>query len=201
MESAALGRFESGCDGETVWETSMQGPSIKKGPERAVQLREADFDSWPNWKKYYKSATTTGADSVAGRPTWKVGMVPMEGAPDTLWFDQGNGLLLKMSTKLQTDMGQVPVDTYLEDYRDACGTRMPFRTRQVIAGGVQELMLTTDSVACNPEVPMDRFALPAEIKALLEKAKTEGATPAPDEKGKTGETTPAPAPATKSEGK
>jgi hypothetical protein len=47
-------------------------------------------------------------------------------------------------------------------------------------GGMQEMIYITDSVVCNAEVPKDRFALPAEIKALLEKSKT---GEAPAEKG------------------
>jgi hypothetical protein len=176
MESPALGTMESGCDGSTVWDnSSMVGPSVKKGPERAVQLREADFDNWPNWKKYYKSATTAGADTVAGQATWKVEMVPLEGTPETMWMDQATGLLLKTSMKIQSEMGEVSVDAFMEDYREVCGMKIPFRTRQVMMGGMQEMVVTTDSVACDPVVPKDRFALPAEIKALLDKPKTEEA--------------------------
>jgi hypothetical protein len=47
-------------------------------------------------------------------------------------------------------------------------------------GGMQEMVSTTDSVACNPSLPNDRFDPPAEIKALLAKPKTEEA---PAEKG------------------
>ncbi len=181
MESPALGTMESGCDGSTVWENSaMAGPSVKKGSERAMQLREADVDNWPNWKTYYKSATTVGADTVAGQATWKVEMVPLEGFPETMWMDQATGLLLKTSMKVQSEMGEVPMEVFMEDYREVCGMKIPFRTRQVMMGGMQEMVTTTDSVACNPVVPKDRFDLPAEIKALLEKPKTEDA---PAEKG------------------
>jgi hypothetical protein len=185
MESAALGKMESGCDGTTVWENSaMTGPSVKKGPERAMMLREADFDSWQNWKKYYKSATTTGPDSVSGQATWKIEMVPLEGIPETIWVDQATGLLLKTSMKVQSEMGEVPIEVFFEDYREACGTKMPFRTRQVMMGGMQEMVITTDSVACNPAVPKDRFALPAEIQALVNKAKTEETPAAKEGEGK-----------------
>jgi hypothetical protein len=174
MESPALGKMESGCDGTTVWENSaMTGPSVKSGAERAMQLREADFDNWLNWKMYYKSVTTAGADTMAGQATWKVEMVPLEGSPETIWIDQATGLLLKTSMKVQSEMGEVPIETFHEDYREVCGMKIPFRTRQVMMGGMQEMVSTTDSVACNPAVPKDRFDLPVEIKALLEKPKTE----------------------------
>jgi hypothetical protein len=176
MESAAIGKIESGCDGSTVWEISEEaGPKLKRGPERMMQLREADFDSWPNWKKYYKSATTAGADTVAGQMAWKVQMVPMEGPPETKWMDQATGLLLKTSMRRQTQQGEIPVEIFYEDYREVCGMKIPFRTREVAMPGIPEIFSTIDSVACNPSVPKDRFDLPAEIKAVLERAKTEKA--------------------------
>ncbi len=191
MESAALGKSENGCDGVTVWENSaMLGPSIKRGAERAVQLREADFDNWINWRRYYKSATTAGADTVNGRAAWKIEMVPVEGLPETMWVDQATGLSVKNAMTMQTEMGDVPVETFLEDYREVCGVKMPFRLRQVMMGGMQEMITTTDSMACNPPVPEGRFALPTEIQTLLEKSKsadtpaaTEPAKETPAEKG------------------
>jgi outer membrane lipoprotein-sorting protein len=203
LESSALGKTESVCDGSMVWETSqMTGPSLKNGPDRALQLREADFDRWPNWTKYYKSATTAGADSVAGKATWKVEMVPFEGPPETKWMDQTTGLLLKTSTKLMGEMGAIPVEIFIEDYLDACGIKIPSRTRMVAMGGKQELITTIDSVACNPEVPKDRFDMPDEIKALIEKAKTPAAPAekSPTDKAPTKEAPAEKAPAEKGEG-
>jgi hypothetical protein len=172
MEAPAFGKIESGCDGSTVWEISEDGgPRVKTGPERPILLREADFDNWTDWKKYYKSATTVGADTVAGQATWKIQMVPFEGPPEMKWMDQATGLLLKASLKRQTTMREIPVEIFYEGYRDVCGLKIPFRTREVALTGLPEIVTTHDSVACNPPVPEGRFDLPAEIKPLVEAAK------------------------------
>ena len=174
LESPVLGKIESGCDGSTVWERSDEGgPSLKRGAERAVLLRDADFDHWPNWEKYYKSATTVGADTVAGQMAWKIEMVPMEGPPETKWMDQTTGLLLKTSMKRPTQMGEIAVEIFYEDYREACGMKIAFRTREAAMAGMPEIYSLIDSVACNPSIPEDRFDLSAEIKALLVRAKAE----------------------------
>jgi hypothetical protein len=175
MEAPAFGKIESGCDGSTVWEISEDGgPRLKSGPELPILLREADFDNWTNWKKYYKSATTVGADTVAGQATWKIQMVPVEGPPEMKWMDQATGLLLKTSLRRQTGIGEIPVEIFYEGYRDVCGLKIPFRTREVALAGLPEIVTTHDSVTCNPPVPEGRFDLPAEIKVLADAAKAAG---------------------------
>ena len=176
QESPGFGKIESGCDGSTVWENSEDGgPKLKRGAERAMVLWDADFDNWPNWKKHYKSATTAGADTMAGRATWKVEMVPLDGPPEMKWMDQATGLLLKTSLKRQTQAGEIPVEIFYEDYREVCGLKIPFRTREAALTGLPEIVVTTDSVACNPAIPEARFELPAEIKAVVELVKTQKA--------------------------
>jgi hypothetical protein len=178
MEAPAFGKIESGCDGSTVWEISEDGgPRLKTGPELPILLREADFDNWTNWKKYYKSATTVGADTVAGQATWKIQMVPVEGPPEMKWMDQATGLLLKTSLRRRTGIGEIPVEIFYEGYRDVCGLKIPFRTREVALSGLPEIVTTHDSVTCNPPVPEGRFDLPPEIKAMAEAAKAAAEAP------------------------
>jgi hypothetical protein len=175
MEAPAFGKIESGSDGSTAWEISEDGgPSLKTGSELPILLREADFDNWTNWKRYYKSATTVGADTVAGQATWKIQMVPVQGPPELKWMDQATGLLLKTTLNRPTKMGDIPVEIFYEGYRDVCGVKIPFRTREVALTGLPEIVTTHDSVACNPRVPEGRFDLPAEIKPLVEAAKKAG---------------------------
>jgi hypothetical protein len=61
----------------------------------------------------------------------------------------------------------VPVESYVSDFRDVGGVRLPHRIRQVAAG--QELVTTVESIAHNVEIPAGQFDLPKEIQALLGK--------------------------------
>jgi hypothetical protein len=172
MEAPAFGKIESGCNGSTVWEISEDGgPRLKTGSDRATLLWEADFDNWLNWKKYYKSATTVGVDTVAGQAAWKVELVPLEGPPEMKWMDQATGLLLKTTARRQTQRGELSVEIFYDGYRETCGMKIPFRTREVPGAGMPEIVATIDSVACNPSVPEGRFDLSDEIKAIVETEK------------------------------
>ncbi len=186
IESPKLGQIVGGSDGTTVWEQGPKDdPSIKRGRERALVLWESDIGSWSNWKTYYDSATTAGVDTVDGHAAWKVDLVTKEGAKHAIWVDQTSNLLLKHSLWRLVQTGEVPNEIFYDDYREVCGVKMPFRSRGVISmmGGDKEVVFTMDSVACNPTIPQDRFDLPAEVKAFLEKLPAQAA-PAGNEPGK-----------------
>ena len=75
-------------------------------------------------------------------------------------------------------MGMVPIVVYVGDYRAVDGVMLPHRVRQVIAG-MQEMLFLTESVEHNVEIPRERFQLPADIQALIEKEKSEKRTESP----------------------
>jgi hypothetical protein len=64
-------------------------------------------------------------------------------------------------------MGEVQMDSFFSDYRREGNILMPHKVRQSVAG--QEFTITIDTVKLNPEIPKDRFDLPDEIKALVNK--------------------------------
>jgi outer membrane lipoprotein-sorting protein len=67
----------------------------------------------------------------------------------------------------QTPMGDQAVDSYASDYRKEGEILMPHKIKQSVAG--QEFTISFDSVTFNAEIPADKFALPDEIKALVNK--------------------------------
>ena len=176
-ESDVTGRIEKGTDGTVVWEKSvMAGPRILEGQEREDYLRESAPDKFLRWRDYYESGEVTGVEDVAGRPCWVLVLTPRGGKPQTAYVDRESGLISKVAMTLDTKMGSVPVETSLEDYREFEGIKSAFRARTKVVG--QERVLTVTSIRRNVEIPPDRFALPAEIQALVAKRGTPPAAPA-----------------------
>lgn len=166
MESEGLGTMESGGNGEVYWERSMMtGPKIKQGEELAVARREAMFHGLLKWQELYSEAETVGIDSVDGQPCYQVKLTPFEGRPEMHCYGLESGLLLKSTMKLKTDMGIIPVETYMKDYQETDGVLAPHRVRQVIMG-MQEMHFATDSIWYNVEIPDSVFALPPDVEAL-----------------------------------
>lgn len=171
LESDSLGKIEKGTDGDVVWElTTMTGPSIKEGQERADVLREAILDKYVHWRKVYESVETVGHDEVDGRACFAVRVSPREGHPQTLCFDGESNLLVKVDAKMETAMGTIPVEAFPGDYREVGGILLPHETRIMVMG--QQRRITTQKIEHNTQLGADRFELPSEIVALLEKKRT-----------------------------
>ena len=167
ISSNAIGNIERGSDGEVFWEKSMMsGARIIEGDERAAELRGADIRAWLDWHKYYTSAEIEGQEEVDGRLCDKVVAIPKEGKPETSWFDAETHLILKTSSTLSSEMGEISVEAYPSDYRMADDILVPFKIRQVIMG-VQEIVIQTDAIAWDVEIPEGLFDLPDDIKALV----------------------------------
>ncbi|MGI8991232.1 MAG: DUF620 domain-containing protein [Bryobacteraceae bacterium] len=168
FEISGVGKFEEGSDGKVAWSLSaMQGARVKDGEERALALRSGNFNPQTKWKESYKSAECVGVETVDGKVCYKVAMTPLEGKPETHYFEKDSGLMVRQTGTLKTPMGEVPVDATIGDYRPESGVLMPHSLNQSVAG--QQLKLTFTSVAFNTDISKDRFDLPPEIKALLAK--------------------------------
>jgi hypothetical protein len=168
IELEGIGSIQDGTDGETAWTlSSLQGPRIKQGDERAVTMREASLRGAVDWRKMYKSAETTGVENVDDQPCYKVVLTPNEGKPETRYFDKKTNLLVKLTMQLASPMGEIPTETLVSDYKEQNGLIAPRKVHQQALG--QEFLITINQVEYNVDMPKDRFDLPAEIKALAAK--------------------------------
>ncbi len=164
-----VGKVESGTDGDVFWERSaITGPRIKSGDERDEILRASIFNPYLNWRKLYATVETTGSESVDGEDCYKLLLTPKTGQPITEWYAKKSGLLVKSSSVHKTQMGDIPADSLLKDYKPVAGLLMPFTRIDRFAG--QEIQIRVDSIEFDSGVPKDRFELPEEIKALVRKS-------------------------------
>jgi len=168
VESEATGRMESGVSDGVVWENSaLRGAIVKEGIERDDALRDATFFRMAHWKEHVKSAECTGAADVGGKPAYRVVLTPKAGSPQTFYFDKESGLLVRTEATVTSAAGAVQVVAEPGDFRKVDGIMIPFTNRMQVMG--QQRVVTVDKVEHNVALPPDRFALPAEIKALVKK--------------------------------
>ncbi len=169
FQSDAIGTIEKGTDGSLVWEkNTMSGPQIVEGPMREFTLREGTMDKLAYWNELYSGAELDGSMEVEGRDCHKVLLKPETGEPVTLYFDKETHLALRQDITVETQMGTVPVESLISDYREVDGLLLPY---QVSVGNLgQKRVITTASVKHNVDLPADRFAVPADVLALLEPA-------------------------------
>src|SRR3984885_10837248 len=181
-ELPGIGKIATGSNGEGAWENSaLQGPRLKQGAERADALREGAFNAPLYWQKLYVKADTAGSESVEGHDCYKVVLTPKEGKPITEFYDKKSGLMIKTLATVTSQMGDVNAEIVYDDYRKDGPLLSPHRL--VNRAAQQEFIIQIDTVEVNPDLPKDRFDLPPEIKALLNKPAAES-KPAASDSGK-----------------
>ncbi len=169
LEIEGVGKIETGTAGGVAWEKSaILGPRVMSGEERAVSLRENTFNAELNWRKLYPKVETAGVETVDGEECYKVVLTPAEGNPETTYYQKKSGLAVKTTTILVNQMGEIPVEVTMSDYKKFDGILVPAQVTQKAAG--QEVIRTIQNIQVNQEIPDSRFDPPAEIKALLNKA-------------------------------
>jgi hypothetical protein len=168
VEITGIGKMDTGVTDGVAWDNSVVlGARIKSGEEKALALREASFNATLRWRDLFPKRETTGVETVDGDVCFKVLLTPKDGRPETRYFSRESGLLVKATTVAVTQMGEVPVEMRFSTYRDFKGVRSPSVITQKAAG--QEFTITIENVRVNEEIPAATFALPAEIRAILDK--------------------------------
>ncbi len=170
LEIPGIGTERSGSDGTTVWSMSaMTGSRVLEGAERDTMLRDADLLKELNWRKYYKSATTTGMGEVDGKPAYIVEMVDMHDTKETRYYDKESGFLVRQSGIVKNQMGEMKSNTLLKQYETFGDFLMP-RVIEVQVMGMKQIM-TTKTIEFNTALADDLFALPEDIKKLVDAEK------------------------------
>lgn len=169
LDIEGLGKVEMGINGPIAWENSaLLGPRVKTGVERAEAIREGSMNSTLNWRKLYPKVENAGTETIDGEECYKVVMTPSEGKPMIGYYQKKSGLQVKITTVSTTQMGDIPVELIASDYKDFGGIMEPTKVTQKT--GPQEFTITLDRVEVNPAIPPERFALPAEVRKLVDQA-------------------------------
>lgn len=164
-----IGKLEEGTgegtNGVVAWERSaIKGPRIKTGEERAVSIRGATIQHDVRWRDFFQKAECTGVEPIDGHVCYRVVLTPKEGQPETRYYDKQSHLLVRTNTIVKTEMGDIPAEISVSDYREVDGVLMPHVIRQKVLQ--QEFTITVQNMKTNVEIPKDRFDLPDDVKAL-----------------------------------
>jgi hypothetical protein len=171
MDLGGMGQVRSGVSNGIAWELSpMQGPRLIEGPEKELSLRTARLDGALRWKELYKDVKVEASEEVAGFTCFRISATPVSGGkPELSWYDSASGLLVKSSVTLVSPMGEMPLETFMDDYRPVGKLRLAHKMTQ--KAGPQEFTTTIESVQINVDIPASQFAIPPDIEALIKKAK------------------------------
>jgi zinc protease len=179
--------IRSGFDGKVGWQMNpLTGPSIMEGAELRDMARQSDFFAILHEDQGYKSMENLGKADFEGEECYKLKLVDADGQETTEYYSVKTGLQVGFTGSQESQFGKITATSVNNEHKKFGDLLLPSKVTQKMAGAGLSQTMIIDSVEYN-NVPDSTFALPAEIKALLNSA--------PKKEDKKDE--PAPAPATK----
>jgi hypothetical protein len=187
IEIGGIGAIEQGTDGNVVWELNpLTGARIKEGKERAALLLLSHFDESELVEQYEKveCVGTEDVKNLAGEEEscYKVVGTPKEAMPITTFHSRETGLPVKVVLTFPHQMGNIEVENFAGDYREVDGILLAHKNVEKAVKLETHMCIT--KYEHNVDLPEDRFALPEQIQALVERAEKE-AREAEEEEGPT----------------
>ena len=177
MDVPGIGRVDQGSDGATPWGSDpMNGPRVLPPEESEQTQRSMTFNAEIEPEKVWKQMETVGIENVNGKPAYKVVLTPPVGNPTTNFYEVESGYLVRTLQTVNSPMGAIEVESLASDYKDFDGIKFATVTIQKQLG--TEIKTSVEKVEHPDKVADEVFAVPAEVKALMDKKAAAPATPA-----------------------
>jgi photosynthetic reaction center cytochrome c subunit len=158
LSHPSTGTSVTAFNGEVGWLSMPGGFHPMTSAEGEAARIDAELRFAARLRELYKDFRVRPGEPIAGRPTYLV-TAKAQGKPTlNLYFDQQNGLLLRLIRFAETPLGRNPTQIDYSDYRDADGVKIPFRWTLVRPGGA--FTIQVESVQQNLPVDEKLFVMP-----------------------------------------
>jgi photosynthetic reaction center cytochrome c subunit len=147
-------------NGEVGWLSMPNGFHRMTSAEAEAARIDAQLHFPVRLRGLYKEFHVRPGVEIGGRPTVLVS-AKASGRPDlSLYFDQENGLLLRLIRYAETPLGRNPTQIDYADFRIADGVKIPYKWTLTRPGG--SFTIQIEQVQQNVPVDEKLFAMPSE---------------------------------------
>ena len=164
------GDITEGVNGKIAWGQRGNGEVTEEsGDELARSKQWAAFFPGADFKQDYSRFQVRATEKIDGHDAYVVMAWWPMGGTDRIYFDTQSGFLLRISHRIESPLGALPLETDFDDYRDVGGLKIPFKVRVTRVDGAT----TYTWQKMDPNVPVDdaRFEKPPENSAPEKTAK------------------------------
>ncbi len=147
-------------NGEVGWLSMPNGFHRMTAAEAEAARVDAQLHFPVRLRELYKEFHVLPGEEIGGRPTVLVS-AKASGRPDLrLYFDQENGLLLRLMRYAETPLGRNPTQIDYADFRVADGMKIPYKWTLMRPGG----SFTIQIEQAQQNIPVDEklFVMPSE---------------------------------------
>jgi hypothetical protein len=137
----------------------MSGLRELKGAELVATQIESDFYRDLKFKELYKEISVIGREKLASGSAIVVGVVPSEGGPEKLYFDETTGLLVRHDAERESPQGKMPIEILFEDYKPVDGVQVFHTMKQTTPAF--SMTIKIEEVKHNVPVDDAKFNKPA----------------------------------------
>ncbi|MGD8699087.1 MAG: hypothetical protein PVJ43_07335 [Gemmatimonadales bacterium] len=168
IDFAGIGSIRAGYNGEVGWMIHpAMGPMILEGKMLDQTRHQADVAASLHPETLIAAVETVEKVDFEGEPCYKLKVTTRWDEEYFEYFSVATGLMVGAERSQASPMGEVPATTVVSDYQEFAGVRSPRKSVQRVMG--MEQVITVLEVA-DMEPADTLFAIPEEIKALLEPA-------------------------------
>ena len=171
--------IKSGSDGDTVWSIQPgMGPKVLDGDEKSSSV-EMYGQAFPalGWEKFDGEIKNKGVKKIDDKECYELEFKPKKGPTITRFFDKESGHVVKTATvQNNPQFGDIETEFVHSDYKTIEGIQIPFKqiNKTKTPMGPMEMIMEMDEVKLNAKIDDSKFALPEEIKEMVDEKKKEG---------------------------
>lgn len=168
-ELPGIGQIRSGIYDQVGYELSdITGARLLDETEKKQLMDGLNPDNQFQRFLELKDPHVTGPETLGNRTAWKLQGKTAEGDTESHWIDTETFYLLKSRITLHHQMGKIPVEMTLSEYRSVDGIPFPSVIVQQTGPAVQKIHLT--DIRLNPTINDNVFVLPDQIRQLVERS-------------------------------
>jgi len=166
------GAVMEGVDGNIGWGKRANGEVTEESGDELARSRQwAEFYPGEHFEKDYERFQVRGTESVNGHDAYVVMAWWKGDGTDRIYFDVQSGLLLRITHRIESPLGALPLQTDYDDFRDVNGLKIPFTVRVTRVDGTTTY--TWQKMDVNVAIDPSRYQKPAEQPASEKPGKSD----------------------------
>jgi len=154
------GDVMEGVNGNVGWGKRANGEVTEESGDELARSRQwAEFYPGEHFERDYERFQVGGIENVNGHDAYVMVAWWKGGGADRIYFDVESGLLLRITHRIESPLGALPLQTDYEDYREVNGLKIPFTVRVTRVDGTTTY--TWQKMEANVAIDSSRYEKPA----------------------------------------